>query len=136
MALQMPALPPDGLEPRRSIAEQIADQLRAEILSAAIGPDQPLKQDHVARRFGVSQAPVREALRQLAAEGLVVARLNRGTRVAPFDEREAKETAALRLKLEPELIKAAARNFEAADRERAAAALAAIAEAGDVPALM
>ena len=119
-----------------NIAVEIADRLRAEILSAETGPDEPLRQERIAQRFGVSQAPVREALRLLASEGLVVARLNRGTRVAPLDAGKAREIAALRLKLEPELIRAAAKRFGPADGRAATAALEAISEAGDVPALM
>ncbi len=133
---QPPKLPSISLQPRQSISGQIADRLRGEILSAAIGPNQPLKQDHIARRFEVSQAPVREALKQLASERLVVSQLNRGVRVAPLDRSEVEETAALRLKLELDLIESAAKNFNASDVKRAREALGMISEAADVAELM
>lgn len=133
---QPPTPSSEGLQARQSISGQIADRLRAEILSATIGPDQPLRQDHIARRFAVSQAPVREALKQLASERLVVAQVNRGVRVAPLDRNEVEETAALRLKLELDLIASAAKNFTAEDVERATEVLNAISGATGVSNLM
>lgn len=100
---------------RRSISEQIADALRREIVAADIAPDAPIKQSHIAKRFNVSQAPVREALGQLAAERLVVHHANRGVRVAPLIASEVEETAALRILLECDLVRAAAPLFTAAD---------------------
>ena len=136
MRLQPPKPSSNALQSRQSISGQIADRLRGEILSAAIGPNQPLRQDHIARRFEVSQAPVREALKQLASERLVIAQLNRGVRVAPLNRNEVEETAALRLKLELDLIESAAKNFKASDVERAIEALDMISEAADVSELM
>ena len=136
MRLQLPKPSSSALQPRQSISGKIADRLRGEILSAAIGPNQPLKQDHIARRFEVSQAPVREALKQLVAERLVIAQLNRGVRVAPLDRNEVEETAVLRLKLELDLIRLAAKNFAASDVARATEALNIISEAADVSELM
>ena len=136
MRLQPPKPSSSALRSRQSISEQIADRLRGEILSAAIGPDQSLKQDHIARRFEVSQAPVREALKQLASERLVISQLNRGVRVAPLDRNEVEETAALRLKLELDLIRSAAKKFDASDVKRATEALDMISEAADVAELM
>lgn len=122
--------------PRLSISEAIADDLRWEILSAAIPPGQALRQDHIARQYGVSQAPVREALRQLASEDLVSYELNCGVKVPFLDKREAEEIGSLRAKLEPDFISPASRNFSAADYELAEKALTEIAEAPDVPNLL
>lgn len=127
---------PTKTESRRSISTEIADQLREQILSAEIGPDEPIKQDHIARRFGVSQAPVREALRQLASERIVVSRLNCGVRVASLDRCEIEETSELRLKLEPSLIENAAGNFTGEDLDLASEAIEAISKAKHVAALM
>jgi len=122
---------------RRSIAAEIADDLRSAIISAEIGPDEPIRQDHIARRFGASHAPVREALRQLAAEGLVVHAVNRGTRVAPLERAEAVEIGELREKIEPELARMAARRFRDQDAERARHAIARMAGAtSDIAVLM
>ena len=127
---------PAQRERRISIADQIAAQLRDDILSAVIEPGAPLRQDHVAQRFNVSQAPVREALRQLASENLVTYQVNCGVRVPLLERAEAEETARLRLKLEPDLVAAATRNFSVADRRHAETAIDLIASAKNVPSLL
>lgn len=116
---------------RQSISGQIADHLRRAIVTAEIEPGDPVRQDHIARQFDVSHAPVREALRQLASEGLVVHAVNRGTRVAPFERAEAAEIGELRLKIEPDLARQAAGRFQARDVELARLAIAQMAAAGD-----
>lgn len=60
----------------------VAERLRYEIASGALKPGQPLRQRELAERFALSATPVREALRQLQAEGVVVYELNRGVTVA------------------------------------------------------
>src|ERR1700730_82217 len=52
--------------------EEMADRIRKEIREGVLGPGQPLVQDELAERFGVSRIPLREALRVVAGEGLVV----------------------------------------------------------------
>ena len=94
------ARPQIGLQPAPSIPERIADALRREIVTAELLPDTPIKQSHIASRFGVSQAPVREALNQLIGEHLVVHHPNRGVRVAPLVVSELEEAARLRIALE------------------------------------
>jgi DNA-binding GntR family transcriptional regulator len=69
-------------------AEELRLQLADEIVRGALPPGAPLDETDIARRFSVSRTPVREALRQLAASGLVEARAHRGAVVArPSDER-------------------------------------------------
>ncbi len=114
-----------------TIAERIAADLRRRILGAEIAPGTPIRQGHIAADYGVSQAPVREALGLLAAEELVDYHPNRGVRVAALDPGVVAEISALRLALETELAGLAAGNFTAEDRVAAEAALAAIADAGD-----
>ncbi|WP_454616284.1 GntR family transcriptional regulator [Bradyrhizobium cenepequi] len=63
-------------------AEELRLQLADEIVRGALRPGSPLDETEVARRFNVSRTPVREALRQLAASGLVEARAHRGAVVA------------------------------------------------------
>jgi DNA-binding GntR family transcriptional regulator len=62
----------------------IASTLRSEILAGVIAPGVRLRQDGLAARFGTSRIPVREALRQLETEALVVSDGHRGARVAPI----------------------------------------------------
>jgi DNA-binding GntR family transcriptional regulator len=63
-------------------AEELRLQLADEIVRGALPPGAPLDESELARRFNVSRTPVREALRQLAASGLIEARAHRGAVVA------------------------------------------------------
>ena len=63
-------------------AEELRLQLADEIVRGALAPGAALDETDIARRFSVSRTPVREALRQLAASGLVEARAHRGAVVA------------------------------------------------------
>jgi len=68
--------------PPASRRQQVVDLLRDEIITGELRPGEQLKQDALCAEFGVSPAPVREALRQLESEGLVVHRPNHGVFVA------------------------------------------------------
>jgi DNA-binding GntR family transcriptional regulator len=71
-------------------AEELRLMLADEIVSGQLEPGAPLDETELARRFRVSRTPVREALRQLVASGLVDARAHRGAVVAyPDPERLA-----------------------------------------------
>ncbi|WP_407178098.1 GntR family transcriptional regulator [Bradyrhizobium sp. STM 3562] len=63
-------------------AEELRLQLADEIVRGTLRPGAPLDETELARRFNVSRTPVREALRQLAASGLIEARAHRGAVVA------------------------------------------------------
>lgn len=66
----------------RTRTESLRLQLADEIVSGALAPGQPLDEQELAQRFGVSRTPVREAIRQLSASGLVQVRPHRGAVVA------------------------------------------------------
>ena len=63
-------------------AEELRQQLADEIVRGDLAPGAALDETDIARRFSVSRTPVREALRQLAASGLIEARAHRGAVVA------------------------------------------------------
>lgn len=66
-----------------SIAEQLQSRLRAGVLTEEFAPGERLKEEQLAAKYHVGRAMVREALRQLVQEGLLVAKVNCGVRVAP-----------------------------------------------------
>lgn len=94
-----------------TVAWRIAESIGERIISGAIPPDAPLRQDHVAREFNSSHVPVREAFRQLEAQHLVVAVPRRGVRVAPLDTTSVKEIAEMRAALEVVALRNAAPKF-------------------------
>ena len=79
----------------------IAAQLRAEIVSGALPPEQALRQEELAERFGVSRMPVREAIKALAGLGLVVLENNRRAKVAPMNRTDFLEIYDMRIAVEP-----------------------------------
>src|SRR6478752_9817570 len=73
---------PSSQQAKITRAEELRLQLADEIVRGALAPGSPLDETDIARRFNVSRTPVREALRQLAASGLVDARAHRCAVVA------------------------------------------------------
>lgn len=71
--------------PRRTLAEDLRLQIADEIVRGQLGPGAALDEMELARRFRVSRTPVREAIRQLAASGLIEVRAHRGAVVAKPD---------------------------------------------------
>ncbi len=68
-----------------SLTDRAAEALRLEIVSNRLPPGATLVESQLVERLGVSRTPVREALKLLAAEGLVDLRRNRAAIVAPLD---------------------------------------------------
>ncbi|HEY1775756.1 MAG TPA: GntR family transcriptional regulator [Solirubrobacteraceae bacterium] len=71
--------------------ERVYEAIRGRILDGAYAPGERVVIDEVAEEFKVSGMPVREAMRRLEAEGLVVYRPNAGPRVTPVDPRRFDE---------------------------------------------
>lgn len=80
--------------------ELIVDALQEEILTGQLQPGQSLRQDELAARFGVSITPVREALRELGARGLLDHEAHRGVKVAEATMDGHEELAEIRAMLE------------------------------------
>jgi DNA-binding GntR family transcriptional regulator len=91
--------------------ELILRELREEILDGRLRPGERIHQQAFAERFGTSRLPVREALRQLQSEGLVVVSPNAGARVARLDADEFDEVYLLRGRLEPLAVERGAANL-------------------------
>ena len=94
----------------------IVSELRDEILDGRLRPGERIHQEAVAERFGTSRLPVREALRQLQHEGLVVVLPNAGARVVRLDQAELGEVYLLRERLEPLAIERSAPGLSTADQ--------------------
>jgi DNA-binding GntR family transcriptional regulator len=106
-----------------TIAARIAGSIGERIISGALPPDAPLRQDHVAREFNSSHVPVREAFRQLEAQHLVVGVPRHGVRVAPLDADSVKEIAEMRAALEVVALRNAAPRLTSAHLARIELAL-------------
>lgn len=107
------------LQKQRSTPDLIADALREAIIQGIFIEEQSLRQDEIAKQFGVSRIPVREALRQLEAEGLVKFYNNRGAIVSRLSPSEAQEICEIRIALESMAIKFAIPNLQELDLEKA-----------------
>ncbi|MEE1612489.1 GntR family transcriptional regulator [Microvirga sp. CF3016] len=90
----------------RTIAAAVAESLRHRILDSDFKAGFPLRQDALASEFGVSRIPIREALMQLEAEGLVKIHPHRGAIVSELSTDEVQELFELRALLEPRLLRA------------------------------
>lgn len=84
-----------------TVATHVADQIRTMILDHRFKPNEPLLQDKIALELGTSRIPVREALRLLENEGLVVIRSHSSARVAQMDFAECVEIYKIRQRIEP-----------------------------------
>ena len=103
----MPTYEPTRVRRYATTPDLIAATLRDEILRGAIPPGQPLRQEDLASRFGVSRLPVRDALVRLEAQGLVEVFPNRGAFVIALSADEVREVFDMRILLEGDLIERA-----------------------------
>lgn len=87
------------------VRAQLVEQLRAAIASGALMPGDRLIEREICDATGASRPPVREALRQLEAEGLVTIAPNRGPRVASIGPEEARMVYDVRALLEGHALK-------------------------------
>jgi DNA-binding GntR family transcriptional regulator len=87
----------------RSVVEQVTSELRRSILSGALAPGREFSLREIAGQLNVSFIPVREALRSLEAEGLVVTRPGRSAVVTPLDLDDLHAIYRLRRTLEPNI---------------------------------
>lgn len=101
--------------------ERVYSTLRKEILTLALSPRELLVEGALARRFGVSKAPVREALAVLQRDGLVEALPRKGYLVTPITVNDVHELFELRIALEGTAAELAASHVTAEEIEHLAA---------------
>jgi DNA-binding GntR family transcriptional regulator len=92
-------------------ADDIAVLIEEAIVSGELTPGSVLRQEQLSERFGVSRTPVREALRKLAALGLVSFEPNRGVRVRTLTHEDLREAFLVRAELEALVTEEAARKI-------------------------
>lgn len=104
--------------------EDVVIVLRERIISGYYAPGIRMSQQALAQEMNVSRTPLREALNRLESEGLVVSQANRGMTVAPADPADAEDAYAVRLLVEPPIIRELASAVSKDDLRRMAEALA------------
>lgn len=124
---------------RRSLREQVAHALRVALISGEMQPGMVYSAPVLAAQFGVSATPVREAMLDLAKEGLVEAVRNKGFRVTELSHRDLDELTHLRRLIEVPTVAALADPARKDEFERLrplAEEIVAAAERGDLPAFV
>ncbi|GAA6208836.1 GntR family transcriptional regulator [Cognatishimia sp. WU-CL00825] len=114
-------------------ATPIYQALRASILSSEYAAGSALRQSEIAKQFGVSKVPVREALQRLEAEGFVLLRPNKGAFVRGVSAKEVLDLIDIRAALECQAISKAVPNMIAADLQALQDNLKAYSQAPDIP---
>lgn len=108
-----------------SVVDQVHAALRSQILAGELERGSRLPQETLAAELGVSRTPLREALRRLAAEGLVTLQPNYGATVAQLDFGDMRDAWTARLVIEPPAARLAAGRVPAPELDRMRAAVAA-----------
>lgn len=106
-----------ALEPT-SVAGQVAKEIRRSILAGNLRPSQQFSLREIASQLGVSFIPVREALRQLEAQGLVVTTPGKSACVAPLDRDDLHGIYRLRRQIEPEIASRSCQLLRSTDFQR------------------
>lgn len=104
---------------RQSLTSAVVEKLREKIVSGDLKEGEQLRQDAIAAQFQVSRIPVREALRQLEAEGLISIIPHRGAVVSLLSCEEIEEIFEMRAVLEPEVLRASIPNLKEEQLQKA-----------------
>jgi DNA-binding GntR family transcriptional regulator len=108
----------ESIQERRTLADEVFHKLRDGIIDGTLQPGQWLRQEGLAQDLGVSQMPVREALKRLVAEGLAERIPYRGVKVVEFDAEDILDMFTIRMVLESLAARFAATAISDADLDR------------------
>ena len=108
---------------RQTLTSAVTESLRQRILSGEFADGQQLRQEALSNEYGVSRVPVREALRQLEAEGLIQIIDHKGALVSKLSLDDVLELLEIRAMLESEVLRTAIPCQVAADHDAAEATL-------------
>lgn len=96
---------------RRYLHDEVVNRLRELILSGELEPKSRVNENALTKRFGISRTPLREAIKVLATEGLLVLLPNRGARVASITNRDIEDITEVIASLEALGAELACRNI-------------------------
>lgn len=85
---------------KQSMSVDLAEYIKQQILDGQLNPGDRIVETKVAKELGISQTPVREAIRQLSGEGIITIVPNKGPMVRTFDMKDIFEVYSLRSMLE------------------------------------
>lgn len=100
------------------LRDVVFNTLRKAILTGQLKPGERLMEVHLANRLGVSRTPIREAIRKLELEGLVIMIPRRGAEVARITEKSLKDVLEVRRALDALSVELACDRIVEADLER------------------
>ena len=106
-----------------TLSGAVFDKIQRAVISGELVPGQRIDQNALARDFGVSLVPIREALRKLEAQGLVMIIPRRGAYVSPISRDEMEDLYAVRLVLEGMATRHSVPRLKAGDLEALEAAI-------------
>ena len=87
------------------VRNKVFHLVRGEILSCTLAPGEELREGELAKRYGVSKSPVRDAMQKLEFEGLIEIEPRRGHRVKPISVSDAEDILELRTILETGVVR-------------------------------
>lgn len=119
-----------------SLAERAYVELRHDIITLARAPGDALREDELMAELGLGRTPIREAIKRLAIQRLVVVNPRIGTRVSPVDAAEALQIAEVRVELEGFAAGLAAQRATPDERRELERLSAAVGATSDVDELM
>jgi DNA-binding GntR family transcriptional regulator len=114
------------VRPALTKADYAYSEVRERIMSGALPSGAVLNQEALAAELDVSTTPLREAMRRLSSEGLVVLGAHRDARVAPLTAAEARSLYEVHQQLDPLAVRLAAERRDDVDRARIRAAAASL----------
>jgi len=103
---------------RLTLRERVADAIRDEIVHGRLTAGEKLSEPEIASRYGISRTPVREAFRQLSAEGFLSLMPRRGARVSSMTQKDVTEFYELKSLLEGYAARLATQNLQEKDIQK------------------
>jgi DNA-binding GntR family transcriptional regulator len=114
----MSSLPAVSSLAPRALYEEVAELIRQRIFSRELEPGSWIDELQIAKAYGISRTPLREALKVLAAEGLVTMKVRRGAYVTEVSEKDLRDVYHLLSLLESDAAAVVAQNASPADLKK------------------